>query len=136
MKLGPARRASRTDLDMVPMINVAFLLLIFFLLVGRYGAAEPFRVQPPRAEAAVAPGEAQAVLLLAADGRLGFAGREVGLAELLPAVRAWQQAHPGQVLELKADATAEATELVRLLAQLRTAGLEEVRVLARPPAGQ
>ncbi|MCG8693196.1 MAG: biopolymer transporter ExbD, partial [Minwuiales bacterium] len=38
----------RSDDDRIlPLINVVFLLLIFFMLAGRLSAGDPFRVDPP-----------------------------------------------------------------------------------------
>ena len=68
----------RLNVTLLPMINVVFLLLIFFLLAGRMGPAEPVPVTPPDIRA-----EAEAVgeftLWLGADGRLAF--REMVLPE-------------------------------------------------------
>src|SRR3546814_17522588 len=77
------RRTSKFDGEgsILPLINVVFLLLIFFMLVGRLTQAAPFTVTPPvsqQAEAAEPPAaEAprEAAILIAADGRLALNGR-------------------------------------------------------------
>lgn len=134
MKIPLPQRRSRTDIDMVPMINFAFLLLIFFLLVGRFGPQDVFKVTPPRtAMTSVEPAAGDPVLLFAADGALAFGGSRVEAAALPAALRAWRASHPQQALSLKADADADASRLVDLLELLRSAGVSEVRLLTRPP---
>lgn len=119
---------------MVPMINFVFLLLIFFLLAGRLAPADPLGVTPPRSDVATRAGEAPAAaLLLAADGRLALGADLIDAAELPAHMRAWQVTHGNRPLELKADAGADATNLIAVLQTLRDAGVVEVRLLTRPP---
>src|SRR3546814_21197217 len=77
------RRTSKFDGEgsILPLINVVFLLLIFFMLVGRLTQAAPFTVTPPVSQQAEAaepqPAEAppEAAIQIAADGRLAPNGR-------------------------------------------------------------
>ncbi len=118
---------------MVPMINVAFLLLTFFLLLGRFGRPDILGVDPPRATRAApaSVGEAD-VLLLARDGRMALGREPIESRDLAMRAAAWQAEHPGEALRVKADAAAEAVDLVERLEILRDAGVAEVRLLTRP----
>ena len=105
----------------LPMINVVFLLLIFFLLSSQIAPSAPFAVTPPRLE----PGEAsapEAVLFMAADGRLHFSGAQDG--DALAAVTA--QAAALETLTLRADAEVPAREVAALITRLRDAGITVV----------
>ena len=136
MKIPQPARRPRTDVDMVPMINFAFLLLIFFMLVGRFGPLDAFAVDPPRADAPPVEGEADAdLLLIGKDGRIAFGRERIDRADVGTHAANWQVAHPGQALQVKADADADAAELVDLLAVLRDAGVGEIRLLTRPVRG-
>ena len=66
---GRRRRPHREPI--VPLINVVFLLLIFFMLVGSVRPSEPLAVELPRAAAGKEPGRDGRVLYLGADGALG-----------------------------------------------------------------
>lgn len=133
MKIPLPKRVPRTDIDMVPMINVAFLLLIFFLMLGRFGPPDILGVDPPQAtRAAPASGVEADVLLLARDGRMALGREPVELRDLAMRAAAWQTGHPGEALRVKADASAEAAVLVERLEILRDAGVAEVRLLTRP----
>lgn len=133
MRIVLPRRKARTDIDMLPMINFAFLLLIFFLMVGRFGPQDVFKVTPPRAADLSPQPDAQAMsLLLGADGALAFGPSRTDAAELREHLALWRREHPNQPLLLKADATADATQLLGLLQQVRDACVSEVRLLTRP----
>lgn len=49
MKIGEkyAARAASNDDNMVPLINVVFLMLIFFMVAGQIRKADPIPVMPP-----------------------------------------------------------------------------------------
>ncbi|MEY8838250.1 ExbD/TolR family protein, partial [Cribrihabitans sp. XS_ASV171] len=61
--------------SIVPMINVVFLLLIFFLMTSQLAQPDPFDVTPPEAQSE-AEAEAEPVLFVDDTGRLSFAGSE------------------------------------------------------------
>ena len=42
-----ARRPNRSEENILPLTNIVFLLLIFFMLAGRLSAADPFRIDLP-----------------------------------------------------------------------------------------
>ncbi|MEM7668229.1 MAG: biopolymer transporter ExbD [Pseudomonadota bacterium] len=122
MDLRPPPRRPRRE-NIVPMINVVFLLLIFFLMAAQIAPPEPFPVAPPEARAE--PGDSGPIVLhLSADGALGF--RDVlGQAAVAAAALAADQAP----LHLRADRAAEAVEVARVVARLTAAGIRDVRLI-------
>jgi biopolymer transport protein ExbD len=129
VKLRGVRRVSRTDIDMVPMINFAFLLLIFFMLAGTLVPAQQTPIDPPRSAVAAPADPSGNVLLLAADGRAGFGGELLPEAELPARVASWRAQHPNEPLRIKADAAVDAERVVRILQSLRAAGIDHVSLL-------
>lgn len=116
--------------NVLPMINVVFLLLIFFMIAGAIERADLFNVNPPVAGAAREADGDGGVLLVAADGRLALDGTPVSRDGLADALAAFRQARPEAVLKVKADARTEALEVVGLLEDLRAAKVEKVVLLA------
>ncbi|MEM9762310.1 MAG: biopolymer transporter ExbD [Pseudomonadota bacterium] len=122
----PAR--SRGE-SIVPMINVVFLLLIFFLMTATLAPPDPFEVTPPRAT-----GEENDGLLLrlhvSADGDLAFESAR-GDA-VWPALAMSEAAAEGQLI-LRADGAAPATAIAALLERLAATGITRVDITAVPP---
>jgi biopolymer transport protein ExbD len=134
MRFDPPRPKS-DDERILPLINVVFLLLIFFMLAGRLAATDPFQVEPPRS-AAEGPAAAQeAVVLLGADGRLALDGEVLDPPSLERAVAQRLEQEPGTTIRLKADGGAEATEVVAIMELLRDAGVERLKLLTVPGGG-
>lgn len=126
----PVRPKANGDDQMLPLINLVFLLLVFFMLVGAITPPEPFEIDAPQARQLDPADAGSRSLIVAADGRLGL-GREVFAADDLPArAAAWQRAHPGEPLQVKADARLEAQRVVAMLGVLQDAGVRRISLLA------
>lgn len=131
----PARRPKGESI--VPMINVVFLLLIFFLMTSRLAPPEPFEVEPPSAAEGAEAGDTP-VLFLSAGGEAGFeeARGEAAIAAFAARVQdmtagggAQAGAEPPQ---LRADSGTEAAVVARTLRALTEAGLSEVALVVAP----
>ncbi|RJK93097.1 biopolymer transporter ExbD [Paracoccus aestuarii] len=101
--------------SIIPMINVVFLLLIFFLLTAQIARPVPFPLTPPEGQSPVASDGVEA-LFVGPDGSLAW-GDARGEA-VWDAIAA--RPDPGPV-EIRADAALPAAVLAGLLARLRAA---------------
>lgn len=124
MELGPPQRRPRGE-NIVPMINVVFLLLIFFLMTAQIAPPEPFAVDPPEATAEASDG-GTLILHLSAEGELGFEDQR---AEAAVAAAADAAVAADAPLFLRADRAAEAVAVARLLGGLAAAGARDVRLI-------
>lgn len=120
-------RPRRPSEPALPMINVVFLLLIFFLISAQIAPPPPFELTPPETGAEAARAESdEAVLYLGPEGALAFgAARD---AEVWPALA---EAAPDALL-IRADGEVPARTLATLLARLREAGIADVTLATVP----
>lgn len=125
------RRPAPTEERILPLINVVFLLLIFFMLAGSLTVREPFSVTAPTSSSETRPETEPRRLLMGADRRLALDGEELVEAELLAAIAAALATDPQLRLELKADAEVPGNRVVALLEALHAAGLERVSLMTR-----
>jgi biopolymer transport protein ExbD len=128
-----SKKQRRPVENVVPLINVVFLLLIFFMLAGSLRPVEPFAVELPQAagerEAAERGAEIEAegsVLFVAASGELALDGQRLDEATLLTALAARSG---DSSLELRADAGIPARRFLPLLGRLRAAGVAELELV-------
>lgn len=124
------------DERVLPLINVVFLLLVFFMLAGALAPADPFRVEPPLSLSQAPPPAEPLTLLVGSDGQLALDGEpldESGLIERLNELV--EPDLPPPELHIKADAALEALQVVGLLEKLRSTGLRHVRLLTTYDAG-
>ncbi|MFX0546035.1 ExbD/TolR family protein [Roseovarius sp. S1116L3] len=139
MRFSDPPRRKPSD-SIVPMINVVFLLLIFFLMTAQIAPPFPIDVSPPTAQEAGAPAEADLTLYLSADGALAFEDA-TGPAALRALARArepicaggpWPCTDTAPPLILRADGSASGAALARLMGQLAEAGFAQVQLVTVP----
>ena len=128
MRFARSRRRN-DDERILPLINVVFLLLIFFMLAGRFSASDPFEVEPPRSVSQGAATERDILVLVSADGRLALDGEIIEETALGTAVADRLSPDKKMRLWLKADGSAEAIRVVEVMELLRAAGAERLRLL-------
>jgi biopolymer transport protein ExbD len=128
--------ASEGGLDMTPMIDIVFQLLIFFLTTAAISQASRVDVDLPREAGAPdpAPTGKGLVVSIRADGSCELAGRPVTIAELATAAREARTVQGSRVPVVRADRGAPAARLNDVIDACRQAGFEGVR-LATSPGG-
>nr|WP_111299493.1 biopolymer transporter ExbD [Paracoccus saliphilus] len=99
--------------SIIPMINVVFLLLIFFLLTAQIAPPTPFPLTPPDSRSDI-PAAARDVLYISAKGELAW--NDARGAAVWDLIAARQDAGP---VEIRADAATPAAGLAGHLKRLR-----------------
>lgn len=113
--------------SVLPMINVVFLLLIFFLMTAQIAPPEPMEVESPVAEMSTDPEDAP-ILFIAADGEMAFEDIRGEAALLALAARA--EAQP--VLRLKLDAALPGAVLAKRMQQFAAMGFSRIELIVNP----
>lgn len=142
---------------LIPLINVVFLMLIFFMLAGQVRAPDALRIELPRSDQGKSDSAGPILVLLDASGRVALDGELIAdelladrISRRLATWRAAQQrvgsssapetgsadtsSTAAPIVTLKADAQVRHGQLRQLLDQLRAAGVEQVRLLSQPRA--
>ena len=127
MKLYRSGEKERGE-QVLPLVNIVFLLLVFFMLAGAFTRPEPFQVTPPRASGAAASKPSPAIVLVGA-GQLAFQGELLtDLDDLRGRIRDWAKAQPEE-LQVKIEGLLPAGRLVAVLRTLESAGIASVILL-------
>jgi len=126
MRFAAPIRRTETE-NTLPLINVVFLLLIFFMVAGRLSESDPFVVIPPQSSSEVPPGERDLVMHIHADGRIAVEGSAVALEDLGAEVA--RLLPDGGAVRLKADGNTDASLVVGAMEALRDAGVERLNLL-------
>lgn len=138
MRFADPPRSSRTD-NIVPMINIVFLLLIFFLMTAQIAPPAPFEVTPPNVVDDGEAAEGEFTLYLAADGTLAYRDvtGEAALAalqvarEIFCASGGCTEGQPDPLV-LRADGAVDGARVARLMAQLAQAGFPDIHLVTTP----
>ncbi|MDN2566933.1 biopolymer transporter ExbD [Aquibium sp. A9E412] len=118
----PARRREST----VALINIVFLMLIFFLIAGTLAPPLDPEVQPAHTADAAPAGPPDA-LFVTREGALRIGGRPTTVAAV---AAAHGGAGDGETpVRLVPDRALPAVALVELIAELRAAGIADIAVV-------
>lgn len=126
------RRPKNDEERILPLINVVFLLLIFFMLAGRLTASDPFKVEPPSSVNKHPAEQSEVTVLIGADKRLALDGKVMNADALEKAVAERIDSSGSTVVRVKADGSAEGVRVVEVMERLRQAGVAKLRLLTVP----
>ena len=119
---------SESGLDMTPMIDTVFNLLIFFLVAGSFQQAErEMKIALPLASAAVPISAAlrEIVINVDATGRIIVAGSERTVDDLRTMIGDAVKLNPQQKVTVRGDRTTAYSNVVRVLDVAKAAGVQE-----------
>lgn len=129
------RPAPRPSWDpIVPLIDVVFFLLVFFLLVGRMDATSPFEMAPPIATTGAPLPGGGATLTVAEDGALALDGAALPPEAVTARLQDRLAADPSLFIRVNAHRAAELRRVLPLIAQLEAMGAQDVALVVTPEA--
>jgi len=128
MKLRSGYETKKTRIEMLPLIDVVFLLLVFFIyamlsMVVRHG----MKVELPRSGSTVQERNQTITLTISAENALFLDGKPIDLKEVAAAVLA-----QNKPVFIQGDRTADLGFALELLDLLKQAGIKEVSFSCTP----
>jgi len=129
MRLKRSKPAADSEANLIPLINVVFLLLIFFMLAGRLAPTESIAVDPPRSDSPQGTRATPLALLIDRTGQISLNGEPLDDAVLAERVTEIIADGPCAICRSRRTRPSNALRLVDLLEQLRAAGAEDVDLL-------
>ena len=108
----------------LPLINVVFLLLIFFILAGKLSAVDPIAVEPPLSAGGGVLQERDLIVVLGADGTLI-------MPEVLKSTARLDEVMDRTVW-LKADGAADSLDVIAAIEALHEVGVQRLQLVTVP----
>jgi biopolymer transport protein ExbD len=124
----PQRRGISDDERILPLINIVFLLLIFFMVAGQLAASDRFAIEPLSSGSETEPSGGVTVLI-GTDERLAVDGERMAITELSETVSARLDAGTNRQVRVKADGRVPALRVVAIMEQLRESGADGIDLL-------
>jgi biopolymer transport protein ExbD len=115
------RARIHTHLEMAPLIDVVFLLLIFFMLTTTFMVQEAVELQIPQAETGATADPSALVIVLSRQDLL-LNGEPVTLDGLRSALIEPLRAEPDRSVVLKTDAEMAVQRILEVMDSVRSAG--------------
>ncbi|MCB9662624.1 MAG: biopolymer transporter ExbD [Alphaproteobacteria bacterium] len=132
-------RLRRPDpiIDVSPMIDIVFQLVLFFMVSTTFVSAPGLEVELPRASTDEVLAERDDVSVwIGADGSVAVDEEPVDLAELRLRLRRAAERDRGTLVILKADQGVPHGRVVTVMDLARTLGLERIAIATEAGAGE
>ena len=133
-------RREELDLNITPLIDIVFLLLIFFMVSTTFQKESQLRVQLPQAEQQTEQQPEEPLeIVISADGQYAIGGRTLGdnrLPTLLQALRQAAGDDRDQPLVVRADARTPHQAVVRAMDAAAQLGLTRLSIATSRGAGE
>lgn len=112
--------------NLTPLIDVVFNLLIFFMLTGSISTAEAFSINPATSTSTMRGNAEETIILVGKDGRLALGTQEITREQLPDIIRETLTANPGALIQLKPDSQADAAGVIDVMEGIRAGGAEYI----------
>ncbi|MEE2690981.1 MAG: biopolymer transporter ExbD [Pseudomonadota bacterium] len=127
-----ARRAtpesSEDDVNVTPLLDIVFIMLIFFIVTSTFVKEPGVDVERPDAITAQDRKLASILVAVTSDNKIWINKEEVKLEEVRNAVEQLRRENPKGTAVVQADKGSESRYLVEVLNQIKAAGVAEVAV--------
>ena len=117
------------EINISPLVDMVFLLLIFFIVTTVFVEETGVEVQKPKAASAQGLEKKSILLAITADGRIVYGGREIRLNELRGLVSRLLREQEMPVIIL-ADENSRSGVLVDVIDECKLAGAKQVSIAA------
>lgn len=121
------------DIDMTPMLDIVFIMLIFFIVTTSFVKETGIDVSRPNASTAERQERGNILIAIKPNGAVWIAKRKVELRAVRANVERLHAENPEGTVVIIADKEAQTGTLVEVMDQVRLAGVYNVSIAAQTP---
>lgn len=116
------------DINISPLIDMVFILLIFFIVTTVFVEETGVEVTKPQAASAVQLEKQSIMIAITSNGNVIYGGREIGVSGIRGQVRRILQDDAKTPVIIQADETVPTGLLVRVIDEAKLAGAQHVNI--------
>ena len=116
------------EINISPLIDMVFILLIFFIVTTVFVEETGVEVTKPQAASAVSLEKNSILIAITANGNVIYGGRDIGVGGVGPRVKQLLQDNPKMPVIIEADETVPTRLLVRVIDEAKVAGAASVNI--------
>lgn len=121
-----------SGIDLTPMLDVIFIILIFFIVTTSFIREAGIEINRPSAETAQRENRSNILIAVSPQGEVWIDRQRVDIRSLRAAVQALRADSPEAAVVVQADQDARAGLVVEVMDQARLAGVRDVSIAATP----
>ena len=124
--------AEEEDINLTPMLDVVFILLIFFIVTANFIKEPGLDVNRPDAETSIIQENAAILIAIGATNDIWIDGRRVDVRQVKANITKLLADNPQGSVVIQADEKAQADAIIQVMDQSREAGVYAISLASEP----
>lgn len=120
-----------SSIDMTPMLDIVFIMLIFFVVTTSFVKETGIDIQRPSAQTAERQERGNILVAIDEVGAIWIDRRRIELGAVRANVERLRAEYPGGSVVVQADANSRSGLMVAVMDQIRLAGVENIAIAAQ-----
>jgi biopolymer transport protein ExbD len=121
----------KEEIDMTPMLDVVFILLIFFIVTASFVKEAGIDVNRPEAATAVKKERANILVAISDKGDIWINKRKVDVRSVQANIERLKAENPQGTVVIQADKKSTTETLIKVMDSARAAGVYDVSIAAQ-----
>ncbi len=118
------------ELNLTPMLDVVFILLIFFIVTTSFVKETGIDVNRPSATTAEKKSQGNILIAINANGDIWIDNREIDVRAVRANIQVLKASYPQSSVIIQSDQDASTGKLVKVMDQVRLAGVQNISIAA------
>jgi biopolymer transport protein ExbD len=123
------RRRNHSHLNIAPLVDVVFLLLLFFMLTSHFIQEPAINIRLPESRTADARDDGIKTILITRDSEIYLMDKKVNLNNLGNEIKSGGTDLEKEILQIKADKEVDVGLLVSVIDEVRLAGVKTFSIV-------
>ena len=130
------RQWAKASFDITPLVDIVFLLLVFFMLTSSFVEVKPgVKVNLPQASAPNVGAKKDITVSIDINNTLYLNSRIISPGDLYEKIAKIARTNPNIVVIVEADKNVTHGKVVRVMDIIRKAGVRKIAIATQPPKG-
>jgi len=123
----------QTELQITPLIDMVFILLIFFMVTTHFVSEVGLQIERPEATTARMLPQENISVAVSRTGDISLDGQRVGLFAVRPWIERKLRVHPRLTVVVVADKTLPMERVVHVMDEIRAGGIDQIALATAEP---
>lgn len=132
-KIAQSESEEEASIDLTPMIDVTFIMLIFFIVTATFVKETGIEVNRPQAQTAVIQEKANILVAIDANNRIWINRRQIDPDSVRANIERLHAENPQGSVVIQADKASKTNTLIHVMDAARQAGINNVAIAAQKP---
>lgn len=125
------RRHNHAHMNIAPLVDVVFLLLLFFMLTSHFVQEPSIKIKLPDSQTAETTTETERTIMVTKTGEIYFMDKRVDLENLRMAIQETGISNKSEFLRIKSDKETDVGLLVSVIDEVKLSGVTNFSIVTK-----